>query len=187
MTSKQTVSQEQAMVGQTLEGAFNKDPITGLAIIASLFVVVFGFLRRRGGVDAGFVINVFAFFATISSALKALYWAVFGLLADSGLNGPPPPGGTDILLVVGAFTAVLIVSFKGLVSAIEGDSDGISPIGQMIAHYKWAQNRSPFFMNLFGYSKRGKSVSTKPPGEAGEVLTTKPPADDPALDDSTDS
>lgn len=145
-----------------VQAAFANDPIVvSTAGLASLVVLV-SVPLRRGGVDARVVIDVFAYLATIASSLKALVW-VAKLV---GGRDAVAPTGTDALLVMGAFGAVLTVSLQGLWSSVEGKADSPRPVASLLTKLRgWLPDQ---FLQ-----KSGRKIEEKPDAAKGELVAAE--------------
>lgn len=104
-------------MSETVMGWFNHDRVVASSLAASVLVVLLGVPFRAKSVDPKFIIDVFAYVATIASCVKLLLWVLAAMSGES----KEAPTGTDLLLVSGAIFAVIWTSMGGMREAF-GDA-----------------------------------------------------------------
>lgn len=146
---------------ELLSRAWRADPIVTFFVALAALLTVAGGLVRPKGPDARFVIDVFAYVATLASVTKALSWALKRLAGIA--QNDAAPGGTDILLVIGSFGAIFLVSIQGLASLMgrSGD-DAPSPLGRMLESIGWDQRLSPALRRWLGVKGRAIEGEREP-------------------------
>lgn len=110
-----------------LIGAYEHDPLVVISALFGVLIVLGGILFRKGGAEPGFIIDVFAYLATIGTALKVF----LGVLSQLNGGTSAKLEGTDLLLLLGAFIAVIAVSIQGLYVSIDGKEGKQRLIGQV--------------------------------------------------------
>lgn len=115
------------------EAGWEHDPLVVVGTLVALVLVMWAITLRRGGANAALIIEVFAFLATIVSGLKMMAWIPMRIANMPG----EPPTGTDLLLVFGAFVAVVFVSVQGLSKSLQGESRNSSALGHWLEGYTW--------------------------------------------------
>lgn len=141
-------------ITELLKLSLDQDPIVSAAACVALFmIVVLGGLFKRGGIEARFAIDVFAYLATIAASLKALLWVLARVAGKEGT----PPGGTDLLLVMGAVVAVALVAIQGLTASFFGEHDTPSNFGRWFGEMPIIRKLSPGTQKLLGV--RGREIA----------------------------
>jgi hypothetical protein len=150
-------------VTELLARAWDADPIVTFFVALAVVATLVGGLVRPKGPDARFVIDVFAYVATLASVTRALTWALRRLAGVAQIDAAP--GGTDILLVIGSFGAIFLVSVQGLASLMGGSSeDAPSPLGRMLEAVGCDQRLSPRARRWLGVKGRTIEGESKPSG-----------------------
>lgn len=173
-----------------LTRAWGADPIVSFLAALAIVVIVLGSLVRPRGPDARFFIDAFAYLATIASVAKALKWALqrlatsaavtAGGAASGAAGGAPgngvitePPGGTDILLILGSFLAIFLVSVQGLVSLFERkDGEPTAPLGRLFEAVGYAEKLPAGVKAYLGITQRqieGERAAVSPPSTSPPV------------------
>jgi len=96
-------------VEELLTKAYAADPIACWVAGVAIGMVALALLFRRGGIDAGYIIKVFATLATIGTVLKIIRWGGTNL------------SGTDYVLGAGGLLAIIFVGIQELIDAFVGD------------------------------------------------------------------
>ncbi|MCB9689732.1 MAG: hypothetical protein H6735_32135 [Alphaproteobacteria bacterium] len=121
-----------------IEHAYAADPIACYVGLAALVLVLLAFPFRRGGIDARYIIQVFATFATIGTVPRLVLWA-----ARSMMGQPDPalePSGTDAVLALGALLAIVYSGAQELYASFvdaKGDASNASRAWASLAE-KWS-------------------------------------------------
>ncbi len=121
---------------QLAEIAWKADAVSVSACAVAIFVLLVASVRRGGGIDQGYIIDVFSIVATIGTALKLAFWMSESVQG----NDPAAPGGTDLLLAVGALIAILYGALQQLGISTTGDATKAS-LGSRA--YRWAVDTLP--------------------------------------------
>lgn len=154
-----------------LQLAFVADPIACFAAGMAIAISLIGVLFRRGGGDARFIIEIFGAFATLGTVLKMILWVGAVLTSTSAT----PPGGTDLVLALGALFAIMLVSMQGLTSSLSGPERRLSMLGELLAGSAII-DRLPVSWRL-KLGLRGREIQGILPGsgEEGAPASDNPP------------
>lgn len=105
------------------------DPVVFYTALIAVIGLLISLFTRRGGLDASFIIELFSAFATFGSIIKF----IIGLVKSSAGVQSMPVTGTDIILLLGAFFAALVVVLEGIVNALQGKPEGLTFFGKLRA------------------------------------------------------
>lgn len=174
-----------------IKTAYDSDPLLFLASALSLFLVFSGLFTRKGGIDARFIIDIFAYIATIASSLKAVHWILFRFVSDEKLKQlklevPKGPEGTDLLLIFGSVVAIVFVSIQGIRSSFAGEKGSFSAFDNLKARLLGLWDRfTSWLSEKFGKGK-GKNSGQNEGGAEGKGELVQPPEPtEPAEPDQT--
>ena len=101
-----------------LQAAYAADPIACYVAAAAIALVVVAFPFRRGGIDARYIIQVFATLATIGTVPRIMLWGAAHLI---GSPTPPALSGTDCVLAAGGLIAIVYSGTQELIVAFVGE------------------------------------------------------------------
>jgi hypothetical protein len=104
-------------LGQLLDAARAVDPIAFYVAAIAMLIVVAAILFRRGGVDARFIILVFAISATIGTIPKIALWAAAHFAKSPN---PPELSGIDLVVAGGGLLAIIWSAAQELLALFVG-------------------------------------------------------------------
>lgn len=104
--------------------------LTLYAIGLALVVVLASILARKGGVDTGYILRVFAIFASLHAILLLVAWLV-GTVRGEELVAAP--SGADLVLLAGALVAMAYDQLEGLATAFSREGGKRSLLGRLAA------------------------------------------------------
>jgi hypothetical protein len=132
------------------EQAYQREPLLIIAAVLATLILAWRALFGRGGVNAEKIIAVYSFAATVVSVLKAFFW----MLGRMGKVAAEEPTGTDLLLLMGAFVAILFASTQGIVTSLRGSSGQTSTAGRWLSTTRWGRALPPWLAALLGFPER---------------------------------
>lgn len=104
---------------ELVDAAYAADPVACWVFLVGCCAIAGAFVFRRGGVNARFIIQVFAALATIGALPKIVLWVIASMMPGAIYE---KLSGTDIVLLSGGLIAVLYTITQELLDIFSGAS-----------------------------------------------------------------